>query len=414
MKKLLFLALLLISASKAIATGYVAGPIYNGAYTSTQCYSTQAAACAAAVTNSANSQYHFDGYAGANQCWVSYNSTGAHAFGASLTGCDVTCPNGQGRVNGQCGTCPDGQSVQADGSCGCPAGTEYYGSQCVAPCNTAAGTLGFPVAAGATLSLGSPSQCVNKCGFTITDIVDISGNGGGQNCATFPAGDKKCFFKGNGTGSHCSGTTTGTAVAAATPVGTSTTTTTTSTGTTSTATTTSINPDGSTSTATTITTTPSGGTATTSTATTTTSSTGTKTGTGSGSGSGAGTGSGTTGTGTGGTTAAGQCDPTSTDYAQCIAGTQSAYHDFGESSNTRDSLSDDYYSKLSQTGIGQMADSISGGLPSGSCPVVHFDMFNRSFTMDFWCTIYSQNASTFSTIAHAGWVIMGITIILGA
>ncbi len=130
----------------------------------------------------------------------------------------------------------------------------------------------------------------------------------------------------------------------------------------------------------------------------------------SGSGSGSGTGDGD-GDGDG---EGGECDPESSDYLQCLAGEQSAYGDFGNGEKTLQTVADNFYTGVEESSIGQLASSISGGLPAGSCPVVNFEMFGRNFTMDFWCEIYSDNGDVISTVARAGWVLMGILIILGA
>lgn len=130
-----------------------------------------------------------------------------------------------------------------------------------------------------------------------------------------------------------------------------------------------------------------------------------------GSGNGTGTGSGNgSGSGSGG----GQCDPTASDYLTCLAGNQSAYGDFGEGDKTFQSVGDNFYQGLQQTGIGQMASSIAGGLSAGTCPTVTFEMFNRTYMMAMWCTLFDDNSAVILAVAHACWILMGIVIILGA
>jgi hypothetical protein len=259
----------------------------------------------------------------------------------------------------------------------------------------------------------------------LTDIVPLYD---GNNCSIFTvtatgAKFSKCIYRGTGTGQHCAAapnSPTTPTTPTTPPQGPTNTTTTAPPQTTNTPAPTSgplpppgtvstessvVNSDGSvTTTTTTVVTAPDG-----SKTTTVQGKTTKKDGTGLG-----GTGNGT-GTGEGdGEGSGGECDPTSTDYLQCLAGEGSDYGDFGNGDKSMHSVADTFYTGVSQTAVGQLANSISGGVPSGTCPVVHFDMFGRSFTMDFWCQIYEQNGSVISTVAHGAWVLMGLVIILGA
>jgi hypothetical protein len=172
----------------------------------------------------------------------------------------------------------------------CASGETFNQStfSCVSPvqCSTSEQTLSFSKPAGERLNLGSPSQCISSCSFNITDIVDVDGKG--NNCSNKPDGSATCFFRSQGTGQSCTGTSNATANSTPSTTGTTNTTTTNSGGATTQVTqTTVVNPNGTTTTTTTTTTTPAGGgTPTTSTSTVTTSTTGTASGSGSGSGEG--------------------------------------------------------------------------------------------------------------------------------
>ncbi len=314
-------------------------------------------------------------------------------------GCDLVLYD---LVGGQCvAKCPIGQARDQTGNC-------------VQSCNTDQQSLGFGVAAGDSLSLGSTEQCVGGCMFHIVDIIDL---GGGNNCIDKPDGSKTCYFDSNGTAQSCTGGAAGGNSASASGGGSSSSSSSSSAtgGSSSTATTTAVNDNGTVTTTTVVTTTNANGSQSVVTNTNTTGGTsGTSAssgGTGVGNGGGTGTGSGS-GSGSG----AGQCDPTAVNYADCIAGTQSGLtHTQGTAASFGDAFNT-FETGVKGTPLGSLAggSGIGGAVNVGACPTATLSLFNQSIVMDSQCALYDSIAPTLAAVMHVVYVAMGILILLSA
>jgi hypothetical protein len=139
-------------------------------------------------------------------------------------------------------------------------------------------------------------------------------------------------------------------------------------------------------------------------------------GTGGGTGGGNGTGNGT-GTGSGTGTGAGDCDPTATNYLDCILGEpgEAPGHPQGDAQSFGEAASN-FSEGVSATPIGQLATSLVSVIPAsgGQCPTPGFEIFGQHFDIDMHCTLYAQVAGMLSALMIVVYSIIGIRIILSS
>lgn len=146
---------------------------------------------------------------------------------------------------------------------------------------------------------------------------------------------------------------------------------------------------------------------------------------------------------------AGQCDPTSRNYQECInsgstgelpgqgLSEQQAFDlaDISGSNSqilealtsngtpvnpyseakTLEASSGDYYTSLSSVpivaGVGNVANAFSG---SGACPAPSFDAFDANFTLDYHCTLYGEISGIMSAMMLVLWTLVGIRHVVSA
>lgn len=118
-------------------------------------------------------------------------------------------------------------------------------------------------------------------------------------------------------------------------------------------------------------------------------------------------------TGTGDGEGAGDCDPTAADYIECISpGSTLEHTDNG--GETYESVTQDFIDGVEGSPIGQVATGLTGTMSTGTCPVASFEMFNRTYAINHHCTMLDDNGSILSVMAHLCWVVVGIRILMSA
>jgi hypothetical protein len=81
---------------------------------------------------------------------------------------------------------------------------------------------------------------------------------------------------------------------------------------------------------------------------------------------------------------------------------------------TIQSATQTYISAIQGAPIVAALASLSGSVPSGTCPAPSIVLWAHTFTLDAQCTLWDSIASVVSAIMLAAWVIMGVRILMSA
>jgi len=120
---------------------------------------------------------------------------------------------------------------------------------------------------------------------------------------------------------------------------------------------------------------------------------------------------------------AGDCDPTSTNYALCAGFIDDTEPEDarGErtdlsSGSTMEEIGSDAYARLANAPIVLMISNVSQAMTfaSSACPTPGFSIFGESFSINFHCTLYADIASVLSAIMMLIFSIAGIRHIASA
>jgi hypothetical protein len=111
----------------------------------------------------------------------------------------------------------------------------------------------------------------------------------------------------------------------------------------------------------------------------------------------------------------GQCDPTSTNYAECIGQGDAGELTLQSSGGTFDSVNASMGARISASGFGGMASNITGVFSgAGACPAPSFSAFGTSFAINFHCTLYSSISGILSAVMLVVFSMAGIRHMMSA